>query len=93
MSSLRSRVKTKRKTTNSGPRSWGVTLIKNRGVFLGFVEAPRCQGGRTRRGESLHAERMAAQAADGARAHIAPLPLGGGMGCAQRHHGGFGATN
>jgi len=22
------------------PRSWAVTLIKNRGVFLGFVEAP-----------------------------------------------------
>ena len=22
------------------PRNWAVTLIKNRGVFLGFVEAP-----------------------------------------------------
>jgi hypothetical protein len=26
------------------PRSWAVTLIKNRGVFLGFVEAPEKQG-------------------------------------------------
>ena len=36
-SSLRSRTK----ATEAKPsRSWAVTLIKNRGVFLGFVEAP-----------------------------------------------------
>jgi hypothetical protein len=40
MSSLRSRVRAK--STAKGPpvRSWAVTLIKNRGVFLGVVEAP-----------------------------------------------------
>jgi hypothetical protein len=36
MSSLRSRIRVPAKK----PRSWAVTLIKNRGVFLGFVEAP-----------------------------------------------------
>ena len=34
--SLRSRIKVPAKKT----RSWHVTLIKNRGVFLGCVEAP-----------------------------------------------------
>ena len=29
-----------------GPRSWAVTLIKNRDVFFGFVEAPDQTGGR-----------------------------------------------
>ena len=38
MSSLRSRTKAKAKA--KPPRSWAITLIKNRGVFLGFVEAP-----------------------------------------------------
>jgi hypothetical protein len=37
--SLRSRVRTKRKTTASRPRSWGVMLIMKRGEFLGFVDA------------------------------------------------------
>jgi hypothetical protein len=37
MSSLRSRIRVPAKKQ---PRSWAVTLIKNRGVFLGFVEAP-----------------------------------------------------
>jgi hypothetical protein len=36
MSELRSRIRVPAKK----PRSWAVTLIKNRGVFLGFVEAP-----------------------------------------------------
>jgi hypothetical protein len=35
MSKLRSRIK-----VPAMPRSWGVTLIKNKGVFLGFVDAP-----------------------------------------------------
>jgi hypothetical protein len=34
--SLRSRIKVPAKK----PRSWAVTLIKNRGVYLGIVEAP-----------------------------------------------------
>jgi hypothetical protein len=38
MSSLRSRTKATAKAKPS--RSWAVTLIKNRGVLLGFVEAP-----------------------------------------------------
>jgi hypothetical protein len=38
MSSLRLHTKAKAKAKT--PRSWAVTLIKNRGVFLGFVEAP-----------------------------------------------------
>ena len=37
-SSLRSRTKATAKAEPS--RSWAVTLIKNRGVLLGFVEAP-----------------------------------------------------
>jgi N-acyl-D-aspartate/D-glutamate deacylase len=37
-SSLRSR--TKATATAKPSRSWAVTLIKNRGVLLGFVEAP-----------------------------------------------------
>jgi hypothetical protein len=37
MSSLRSRIRVPAKKQ---PRSWAVALIKNRGVFLGFVEAP-----------------------------------------------------
>jgi hypothetical protein len=37
MSKLRSRI---RAPTKKQPRSWAVTLIKNRGVFLGYVEAP-----------------------------------------------------
>jgi hypothetical protein len=37
MSSLRSRIRVPAKKQ---PRSWAVTLIKNRGVFLGVVEAP-----------------------------------------------------
>ena len=36
MSKLRSRIRVPAKK----PRGWAVTLIKNRGVFLGFVEAP-----------------------------------------------------
>ena len=36
MSKLRSRIRAPARK----PRSWAVTLIKNRGVFLGFVEAP-----------------------------------------------------
>ena len=36
MSSLRSRIRVPAKK----PRSWAITLIKNRGVLLGFVEAP-----------------------------------------------------
>jgi hypothetical protein len=38
MSSLRSRTKATAKAKPS--RSWAVTLIKNRGVLLGYVEAP-----------------------------------------------------
>jgi hypothetical protein len=34
--SARSRIKVPAKK----PRSWAVTLIKNRGVYLGIVEAP-----------------------------------------------------
>ena len=37
MSKLRSRI---RAPAKKQPRSWAVTLIKNRGVFLGYVEAP-----------------------------------------------------
>jgi hypothetical protein len=37
MSSLRSRT---RATTNTRVRSWGVTLIRKRGQFLGWVDAP-----------------------------------------------------
>ena len=37
MSKLRSRI---REPAKKQPRSWAVTLIKNRGVFLGYVEAP-----------------------------------------------------
>jgi hypothetical protein len=37
MSSLRSRTKAK---TSTQVRSWGVTLIRSRGHFLGWVEAP-----------------------------------------------------
>jgi hypothetical protein len=40
MSSLRSRVRAKSTAKEPPVRSWAVTLIKNRGVFLGFVEAP-----------------------------------------------------
>ena len=36
MSSLRSRIRVSAKK----PRSWAVTLIRNRGVLLGYVEAP-----------------------------------------------------
>jgi hypothetical protein len=36
MSKLRSRIKVPAKK----PRSWAVTLIKNRGILLGYVEAP-----------------------------------------------------
>ena len=37
MSSLRSRTKAK---TSARVRSWGVSLIRSRAHFLGFVEAP-----------------------------------------------------
>ena len=37
MSKLRSRIRVPAKKQ---PRSWAITLIKNRGVFLGYVEAP-----------------------------------------------------
>jgi hypothetical protein len=37
MSKLRSRI---RAPAKKQPRSWAVTLIKNRSVFLGYVEAP-----------------------------------------------------
>ena len=40
MSSLRSRVRAKSTAKAPPVRSWAVTLIKNRGVLLGFVEAP-----------------------------------------------------
>jgi hypothetical protein len=33
-------VRVSERSTKKQPRSWAVTLIKNRGVFLGFVEAP-----------------------------------------------------
>jgi hypothetical protein len=38
MSSLRSRTKATAKA--KPPRSWAITLIKNRGVLLGYVEVP-----------------------------------------------------
>src|ERR1700738_4457004 len=38
MSSLRSRTKAAAKA--KPPRSWAITLIKHRGVLLGYVEAP-----------------------------------------------------
>ena len=46
MPSLRSRISRTRRPRPrpTPPRSWAVTLIKNRGVFLGFVEAPEKQG-------------------------------------------------
>jgi hypothetical protein len=46
---LRSRIRVPAKK----PRSWAVTLIKNRGVLLGFVEAPDQKAARARGGESL----------------------------------------
>jgi hypothetical protein len=42
MSELRSRIRVPAKK----PRSWAVTLIRNRDVFFGFVEAPDQKGGR-----------------------------------------------
>ena len=40
MSKLRSRIGAKSTAKAPLVRSWAITLIKNRGVFLGFVEAP-----------------------------------------------------
>ena len=39
MSSLRSRTKAKAESRAAPLRTWSVTLIRNRGVFLGWVEA------------------------------------------------------
>jgi hypothetical protein len=60
MSSLRLRIRVPAKKQ---PRSWAVTLIKNRGVFLGFVEAPDEKAAESHGGKNLHAQRVAAQAA------------------------------
>jgi hypothetical protein len=56
------------------PRSWAVTLIKNRGVLLGFVEAPDQKAAELVGGKSLHAQRLATQAAAGPGARLARLP-------------------
>jgi hypothetical protein len=56
------------------PRSWAVTLIKNRGVFLGFVEAPDQKAAELAAAKAFTLKRVAAQAAAGAGAQLAEVP-------------------
>jgi len=48
--SSRSRIKAEK------ARSWAVTLIKNRGVLLGYVEAPDEKDGGACCGKNLHSQ-------------------------------------
>jgi hypothetical protein len=52
------------------PRSWAVTLIKNRGVLLGFVEAPDQKAAELAAAKAFMLQRVAAQAAVSAGAGL-----------------------